>query len=170
MSQSEFVRYIDKTRAYYRREGYTRDYRWAHHTEAPFAAPIKPLAQSRAMLISTASLALLDEDGHALDAMPIIGTQALEVFPVPSDLPEDRILYVVGNHDRAQSDMSDVNSYFPIGRLREFAAEGVLGSLATDFFRLKENYSQRKTLEVDAPEVLRRCREDKVDVALLTPV
>ena len=66
--------------------------------------------------------------------------------------------------------MSDVNTYFPLTRLREFQAEGVLGSLATDFFRLKENYSQRKTMEVDAPEVLRRCREDDVDVALLTPV
>ena len=28
------------------------------------------------------------------------------------------------------------------------------------YYRLKENYSQRKTMEVDAPEVLRRCQEE----------
>jgi hypothetical protein len=66
--------------------------------------------------------------------------------------------------------MSDANTFFPVTRLREFRDEGVLGSLATNFYRLKENYSQRKTLEVDAPEVLRFCQEDRVDVALLSPV
>ena len=66
--------------------------------------------------------------------------------------------------------MADPNAYFPVTRLRELHTEGLLGSLAANYFRLKENYSQRKTLEVDAPEVLRRCREDGVDVALLSPV
>jgi len=32
------------------------------------------------------------------------------------------------------------------------------------------DYSQRRTLEQDAPEILRRCREDEVDVALLVPL
>jgi hypothetical protein len=31
-------------------------------------------------------------------------------------------------------------------------------------------YSQKRTLEIDAPEVLKRCRENNVDVAVLTPV
>ncbi len=55
-------------------------------------------------------------------------------------------------------------------RLREFRDEGVLGSLAPDYYRLKENYSQRKTNEVDAPEVLRLCQQAQVDVALMSPV
>ena len=32
------------------------------------------------------------------------------------------------------------------------------------------SYSKRKTLEVDAPEIERRCREDGADVVLLTPI
>jgi len=173
----DYVRYIDKTRDYYFKQGYEKSYKWAWNDSAPFTPLAKPLAESRVVLISTAGFTLVPDGGFSEEELrevkkggSNVGSYDLEVFPIPSDLPEDRILYVVGNHDRAQSDMSDVNSYFPIGRLREFAAEGVLGSLASDFFRLKENYSQRKTLEVDAPEVLRRCREDKVDVALLTPV
>ncbi len=42
--------------------------------------------------------------------------------------------------------------------------------IAPNAFGVYNAYSQRKTREADAPDVLRRCREDKVDVALLTPV
>jgi len=31
-------------------------------------------------------------------------------------------------------------------------------------------YSQRRTTERDAPEILRRCREDGVEAALLAPL
>jgi hypothetical protein len=31
-------------------------------------------------------------------------------------------------------------------------------------------YSQRRTIEQDAPEILRRCREDEADAALLVPL
>jgi len=32
------------------------------------------------------------------------------------------------------------------------------------------DYSQRRTIEQDAPQILARCREDGVDVALLVPL
>ena len=99
-----------------------------------------------------------------------VGSYDLEVFPVPSDTPEERIFYVAANHDRAQSDMSDLNAYFPLARLREFRDAGVLGGLAANFYRLRENYSQQKTLETDAPVVARRCLAEGVDVALMAPV
>lgn len=173
----EYVRYIDKTRDYYAKLGHEKAYGWAYNETAPFTPLAKPLSESRVTLISTAGFTLVPEEGYSGEEMARLrsggsnmGSYDLEVWPIPSDLPEERILYIVGNHDRSQSDMADPNTFFPITRLREFQAEGVLGSLSRDFFRLKENYSQRKTLEVDAPEVLRRCREDNVDVALLTPV
>jgi hypothetical protein len=66
--------------------------------------------------------------------------------------------------------MKDVNAFFPITRLQEFLKEGMFGSLSKNFYRTLPNYSHRKTIEVDGPEILRLCLEDKVDVALLTPV
>jgi hypothetical protein len=35
---------------------------------------------------------------------------------------------------------------------------------------IQSEYSQRKTLTVDAPEILKQMREDRVDVAVLTAV
>ncbi len=45
-----------------------------------------------------------------------------------------------------------------------------MGSLAARFHGVPTDYSQRRTLENDAPEILERCREDGVDVALLVPL
>ncbi|MEE8395815.1 MAG: glycine/sarcosine/betaine reductase selenoprotein B family protein [bacterium] len=173
----EYVPYMDRVRNYYRQQGFENAYRWAHHSDAAFAPLNKPLAQSRVALISTAGFAVAPEGGYSEEELRLArgggsntGSYEVEVFPVSSDIAEERIVYVKGNHDRSQSEMADPNSFFPVARLREFRDEGRLGSLATNFYRLKENYSQRKSSEIDAPEVLRLCREDGVDVAVLTPV
>ena len=48
------------------------------------------------------------------------------------------------------------------------AAEGVIGKLAPRFHGAPTDYSHAKTNTQDAPELLRRLREDKVDAAVLT--
>ena len=63
-----------------------------------------------------------------------------------------------------------MNSYFPITRLLEKVQQGRLKSLAPRCHGVYTAYSQSRTLEIDAPEVLKRCREDEVDIAILTPV
>ena len=52
--------------------------------------------------------------------------------------------------------------------LQAAVAEGVIGRLAPRFHGAPTDYSHRKTNEHDAPEMLRRLREDKADVAVLT--
>ena len=47
---------------------------------------------------------------------------------------------------------------------------GRIGSLAARFHGVPTEYSQRRTIEQDGPEILRRCREDEVDAALLVPL
>jgi hypothetical protein len=94
----------------------------------------------------------------------------VEVFPISSDVPKEKLKYITGAHNRAENDMLDIDSFFPVTRLRELQGQGVIGSLADNFLRIRPCYSTSKTLKLDAPEVLRRCREDNVDVALLVPV
>ena len=121
-------------------------------------------------LVTTAQFVIVDEQGVAKEPRRLIGTNALEVFTIPSTWPTERLRCTSQDHDRYQTDMRDVNAYLPLDRLREFVQEGVIGSLAKECYRALPNYSQRKTTMVDAPEILRRCREDAVDAALLTPV
>lgn len=45
---------MERTRIYYRSLGYTKDYVWAHHEDAPFARPDKPVRAMKIALITTA--------------------------------------------------------------------------------------------------------------------
>jgi D-proline reductase (dithiol) PrdB len=166
----DYLPYIDRTHDYYRSQGYEKTYNYAHNEDIPFTPLEKPLSECRVTLVTTASFLLLDEEGHPLEALKMLGTNELEVFTAPSDWPSDRILSTSEDHDRYQTEMKDVNAFFPITRLQEFLKEGMFGSLSKNFYRTLPNYSHRKTTEVDGPEILRQCLEDKVDVALLTPV
>ena len=166
----EYVHYIEKTHEYYRNQGYEKTYNYAHNVDIPFTPLKKPLSDSRVTLVTTASFVLMDEEGLPLEEPMMLGTNALEVFTASSDWPADRILSTSEDHDRYQTDMEDVNAFFPTTRIQEFLKEGLFGSLSKNYYRTLPNYSHRKTTEVDGPEILRQCREDNVDVALLTPV
>ena len=166
----DYVQYIEKTHEYYRNQGYEKTYNYAHNVEIPFTPLKKPLSESRVTLVTTASFVLMGEEGHPLEEPMMLGTNELEVFTAPNDWPADRILSTSEDHDRYQTDMEDVNAFFPTMRMQEFLKEGLFGSLSKNYYRTLPNYSHRKTTEVDGPEILRQFREDNVDVALLTPV
>jgi len=67
--------------------------------------------------------------------------------------------------------MADVNVIFPMERLRELAEEKVIGSLAEEFYAFMGSiFEVDPVIERSAPEVGRRLKEARVDVALLVPV
>ena len=72
--------------------------------------------------------------------------------------------------DKEATHTDDVESFLPLRSLAAYAAAGRIGSVAERFHGIPTDYSQRRTHEEDAPEVLRRCMEDGVDVALLVPL
>lgn len=158
-----FVSYIDKSREFYAAQGYTNPYRWAHNEDAPFTAMKKPLHHSRVGLITTASLPPPDPQADHF-ALPKV-VYAAPVEPVP-----DRLFTDHRSWDKTATHTDDLDSFAPIRRLQEAAAAGRIGSLSSRFYGAPTEYSQRKTNEIDAPELLRLCREDGVDVAVLVPL
>lgn len=163
----DYVRYIDRTREYYLSEGYEKPYVWAHFDEAPFAPLKKPLAESCVTLVSTSDVAIKsEEDGEDPTHELLMGS----VYSIPSDTPIENLYSRQVHYDKYATHLDDVDSYFPLTRMYELAKTGRIGSVARRSHGVYTSYSQRRTSEVDGPEVLRRCREDGVDVALLTPV
>jgi hypothetical protein len=159
-----FVSYIDRTREYYAAQGYEKPYVWARHTDAPFTPLAKPLAQCRATLITTASPWREDKpvDGVLRGGKQVWSGSTQEP---PECLFTDDLAW-----DKEATHTRDVESFLPIRRLGEFAGAGRIGSVAPRFHGVPTDYSQRRTIEQDAPEILARCREDAVDVALLVPL
>ncbi len=93
-----------------------------------------------------------------------------EVWSGGTSKPPERLYTSDLAWDKETTHTDDVESFLPIERLRAHLVAGRIGSLAARFHGVPTEYSQRRTIEVDAPEVLRRCREDEVDVALLVPL
>lgn len=164
---SQYVRYIDRTRDYYLGQGYEKPYAWAHNTDAPFTPPAKPLSECRVVIVSTSDIAIHGPDGKRDRSNEFsVGN----VYSLPSETPVELLYSRQEHYDQHVTTLDDINVYYPVSRLQELVERGRIGSLAPRFHGVYTGYSQRKTIEVDAPEVLRRCQEDDVDLALMTPV
>ena len=158
MQKTQPVKYMERTRQYYEAQGFDKSYQWAHFDETPFCSLPKPLSESRVAVITTGSrYDRLMTDPRSVDSG--------ETDELPSHLFASDLAW-----DKEATHLNDLNSYLPIETLRDFVAEGRIGSIAPRFHCLPTEYSQRRTKEADAPEILKRCREDGAEVALLVPL
>jgi hypothetical protein len=148
------IDYMERTRLYYRALGYDNDYVWAHFPDVPFTPLARPLGETRIGLVTTAGQPgdyPRDENGLRL------------VWSGAIDPPPQRLATDVA-WDRATTHTDDRASFLPI----EAAAE--LVPLAPRFHGVPTEYSHRKTLTEDAPEVLARLRDDGAQAAILVPL
>ena len=159
-----FVSYIDRTREFYLAQGYEKPYQWATFEEVPFAKLSKPLADCRVTLVTTAS------PHH--DRPPVEGVLRGDkaVWSGRMASPPERLYTDDLAWDKENTHTDDVESFLPLTALRSLIGAGRIDSLTKRFHGVPTDYSQRRTIEQDAPDILARCRADKVDVALLVPL
>jgi hypothetical protein len=161
------VPYLQRTRAYYLALGYG-PYRWAHFAEVPFTRLRAPLCRTRVALVTTAALYQPDAGDQGPGAPYNAAAKFYRVYSGSTDQgPDLRISHVA--YDRVRTSAADLNTYFPLARLQAAVATGRIGALTPRFHGLPTNRSHRTTVEVDLPELGRRCREDGVEAAVLVP-
>lgn len=130
---------------------------------APFTTLAKPIASCRVAIVTTAGL-------HRRSDRPFgPGEQTYRV--IPADTPAADLVqsHTSIGFDRVPT-MRDVNISFPIDRVRELVARGVLAAVAPHHYSFMG--AQRDVARIAAetgPDVGRRLREEGVDVALVTP-
>jgi D-proline reductase (dithiol) PrdB len=157
-----FLSYINRTREFYAAQGYPKAYEWPRYDEVPFAPLGTPLSECRVGLVTTAGK--MPAEG-TLNAMMMIKLR--ELYAESSNPPPKRLLTEdLGWHKEA-THTGDLDSYLPINRMNEFVAQGRVGSLSPRYYGVPTDYSQRRTLEQYAPQVLKWCREDHVDAVAL---
>jgi D-proline reductase (dithiol) PrdB len=162
------IPYMTRTRDYYQAIGYTVPYRWAHYVEAPFQPLTKPLSQSRVAIVTTAAPFDPAKGDQGPGAKYNGGAKFYSVYDGNSSKTHDlRISHIA--YDRVHSPADDSGTWFPLPQLQRLAREGRIGEVAPRFFGAPTNRSHRVTLETDAPEILTRCRADRVDAAVLVP-
>jgi hypothetical protein len=157
----EPIRYIERTRVYYRALGYESDYVWAAFDDVPFARLAKPLSRARIAIVTTANPAGMDNR----DVRGAKRVWSAPVIPAPPALVTDNLAW-----DKESTHTNDRESYLPIEVALKLASQGAYGGLTPRFHGVPTEYSQRKTATEDAPEVLVRLREDEADGVILCPI
>ena len=155
---AEPIAYMERTRRYYEVQGFEKAYAWARFDDIPFTPLQKPVSDSTLVLVTT--MALYDRD--ATDVRHVASGSTLEA---PARLYGDDLSW-----DRTASHLEDRGSYFPVDAVHDLVRRGRIGALAERFHCAPTDYSQRRTRQADAPEILKRCREDGADIALLVPI
>jgi len=72
--------------------------------------------------------------------------------------------------DKETTHTKDTGTYIPLDAMRTMIASGELGGIARRYHGVPTEYSQRQTLDNDAPAILSRVRDDNADAALLVPL
>ena len=129
--------------------------------ESPFVLG-PPLAERRVSLISTAGL-------HRKGDRPFT-EESGDFRIIPKDLPDEDLVmtHVSSNFDRIGF-MKDADVAFPINRLKELAADGVIGSVAEYHYSFMGATEPGK-MEPSVAEIAAAMKADKVDAAMLCPV
>ena len=121
-----------------------------------------PLRERRVAVISTAGLQRRGDRPF--------GIGATDFRVIPGDLPAAELVmsHVSTNFDRTGF-QQDLNVVFPIDRLNELAAAGVIGSVAGYHYSFM-GASDPATMEPEARHLAGLLKADGVDAALLLPV
>jgi hypothetical protein len=161
------IPYMQRTRDYYQLLGFA-PYRWAHFIDVPFTPLRVPLDRARVALITTAAPFQPGVGDQGPGAPYNAAAKFYTVYSTSIEtVPDLRISHV--GYDRLHTTAADINTYLPLTQLKNAAVAGRLGSLAPRLHGAPTNRSHRVTIETDTPELLRRCREDGADAAVLVP-
>ncbi len=128
-----------------------------------FTAPTKPLAESTVAIVSSAALHRHGEEGF---------TQTDTSFRAIDRTDRDLVLgHWSPNFDRSGFQL-DLNVVYPIDRLEEMVADGVIGNLSPTHFAFAGNQPDTVSeLRLDTgPACAEQLLSLGVDVVVLTPV
>jgi len=121
-----------------------------------------PLAGRRVALVSSAALIRRGD-------MPFhFGSPEVRLLPVGAPLTDLLVSHVSINFDRSGF-QRDINTIYPIERLRELADEGVIGGLAATHYTVMGS-TDPLTMEDSADQITGQLRQEHIDAVLLSPV
>src|SRR5438477_28000 len=135
---------------------------------APFQPLKKPLKESRVTIVTTAAPYDPAKGDQGPGAAYNGGAKFYKVYDGDTTKQHDLRISHIG-YDRKHTTATDSGTWFPLPALIKAQQAGRIGEVAPRFFGAPTNRSHRVTIETDAPEILARCKADKVDVAVIVP-
>ena len=138
------------------------------HEGTPWTPMRKPLSESRVAIVTSAGLHLREDKPFITDHQSG-GDHSYRVLPrdtSPADIIQSHVSI---GFDHAGI-YRDINVTYPIDRLEELREQGVIGSLADNYYSFMGALrDSSKVYNETGPEVARKMLDEGVEVVLLTP-
>lgn len=157
--------FAELEKQYVREKAYP-SFDWVRYETPSRVNPLeKPVSAARVAMVSTAGIH--SRNDSRFDLRNPAGDASFREIRETDQL-DDLVLSHVG-YDTA-SVSRDKNAVFPLGRLRELEAEGIIGGLSPRHFSFMGYVADTEPLLTNtAPEVARLLKSDGVDLVLLAP-
>lgn len=157
------VSYVDRLNEKYQSLGFP-PYEWTIHDDAPLTPLEKPLSECRVAMLTTSGASCKGVPGFDPDAR-----NDLRLDAIPSDHPADGFAINDNYYDHTDASQ-DINCQFPIERLRELAAEGVIASVAPRLWSgFMGRIYKRSAILAKAAEFAAELKADGVDLLVVVP-
>jgi len=142
------------------------------HAPIPWTPFVKPLAEAKVALLSTAGISMKDDEPFDMGFERQHPTRGDSSFRrLSADATSDRI---EANHLHIDTSYikRDLNVALPLDRLRELASEGHVGSLADTHYSIMgfQGVDSSRLENESAPAIAEIMKSEEVDLALLAPV
>ena len=148
------------------REKYHPGFDYFYGDYYPWTPFSKELSAAKVALITTGGLHLKNDRPFDL-INELTGDPTFRVIPASTSLSELMITH--GHYDQGQTE-KDLNTVFPLERLRELKEEGFIGEVAPYHYSFRGYLPvYRPLMEVYAPQVAEQLKWAGVDAAVLTP-
>ena len=160
----EPIRYVDALNDKYGSMGFPA-YQWSVNETAPWAAMQKPLAECTVALLVSGGISHCSAPPFDPDARNDHRVDAIDV-----DTPTDEYQIHDSYYDHTDASR-DLNCLLPLDRLKELAAQGVVGKVADRHWSgfMGRTYNRSKVINESAPAFVEQLRADNVDLLIAIP-
>lgn len=150
------------------------------YREAPFAAPAKPMAESRIVLLTSSGHFVAGSDPEPFGVAGMTQEEAIsriseftssspQLSEIPRDTASSDLRVRHGGYD-VRGAVLDPNVAFPLTPLLQLAGAGVVGEVAPTAFSFVGACSQAGLRREALPAWIERLRNEEADAVLLVPV
>lgn len=147
---------------------FVKAYRWRTIDPVPWVPVVKPLAESRLALVSSAGFVTPDQE--PFDRALRGGDPSFREIPADIDVATLINTHRSGSFDPRPGE-ADPNIAFPIHRVRELVERGRIGEVNPRHLSCMGSLTAvGRLVRETAPAAVAKLVEDRVDVALLVPV
>jgi D-proline reductase (dithiol) PrdB len=147
--------------AEYIKQEWAPDFHYAVHDKAPWVPFTKEVSSCVVALVTCAGV-------HRTEDAPFAAVDDCSYRVIPGHIPLTELTVTHAFYDTTET-LLDLNTIFPLERLRELAAQGEIGGIAPRHFSFMGFIPHWECLLDPARAIAKALREDGVDLVLLTP-